>query len=140
LEENSFATLICVPKDYQDDVDWLEKHITHSLESDDVLHINFLQTILLTGPGAEHLSLYGDSLRSRMSHVDTWGILEIRNMGNQDDLLPGPYMVVKGKLWQVLRLYDDTQGAFLAPVRKSIEGRFFTKDYCYQVSSKLKYT
>ncbi|PQE16360.1 hypothetical protein CJF32_00006229 [Rutstroemia sp. NJR-2017a WRK4] len=101
-----------------------------------VLHIKFLQTILLTGPGAKKLSVCDSILRSRMSHVETWGILGIGDMGNQEDPLPGPYIAVNGKLWQVLRLRDDTQGAFLAPVRKSSDGKSVTK--CYYDNVLLK--
>lgn len=32
---------------------------------------------------------------------------------SQEGLQPGPYIAAEGTLWQVLRLYDDVQKAFL---------------------------
>ena len=124
MTEHSFSTVISFPQGHPFDDDWLEKSITKALNLDDVLHEDFLETILLTGPGSEQLSNAQSSGRLLRSVQNKWGVAKIRGLGLQSDLLPGPYIVVGGELWQVLRLYDDTQGAFLVPVRKSTDGRY----------------
>ncbi|KUJ13471.1 uncharacterized protein LY89DRAFT_737451 [Mollisia scopiformis] len=127
LTEHSSVTVISLPQGRSIDTDWLEAHITESLELDDVLREDFLQTILLAGPGTEQLSSIQPFERLTNPQSRTWKIKRIESVGWQSGLLPGPYIVVGDQLWQVLRLYDDTQGAFLAPVRKSIHGRDLTK-------------
>ncbi|KAH8588310.1 amidase signature domain-containing protein [Bisporella sp. PMI_857] len=126
LTEYSFVTVICLPQDHPVDADWLEAYITKSLKLDDVLHENFLQTILLTGPGTDELPNGQDFKRLLKFHSNAWDIVKIQGIGPQPGLLPGPYIAVGEGLWQVLRLYDDIQGAFLAPVRKSIHGSHFS--------------
>jgi hypothetical protein len=119
LKEKSFVTVVTYPGDHAvDEHQWLEESIGKALILDDVLNEEFLHTILITGPGAEAFMAESaeDLLRSA---GESWGTVNVQILGDESELLPGPYAVIGQELWQIHRLYEDTQGAFLVPVKKS---------------------
>lgn len=93
-----------------------------------MIHREFLSIIVLNGPGLEDLFSHGkvDEFerfidgRADMKHHEREGFAITRFLGIDHgcELKSGPYMVIKNCLWPVRRLHDDTQNAFLAPVRK----------------------
>lgn len=101
------------------DTDWLGAYLSKALRIDDVLRKEFLTTILLTSND----STTKLELDQGTDLATSFDIQSIKHASSQD-LIPGPYMIVGGDLWQVLRLYQDLQGAFLAPVRKSTRGGY----------------
>ncbi|KAF7512942.1 hypothetical protein GJ744_012045 [Endocarpon pusillum] len=104
-------------------VEWLESCISQALERDDVLRKEFLTTILINGlpslPSAK--GDFATDVRSLLTAYET-KYLELHC--EAQDIAPGPYARKTGSIWQVHRLYNDTHGAFLLPV-KQVEGRRF---------------
>ena len=81
--------------------------------------MEFLSAIIFRGPKHVDLTI-SPSVKALF---ETWGTLWFKHVVDDLDLLPGPYLVVKESLWQVLRLYDDVQGAFLVSVRTADQGQ-----------------
>lgn len=55
------------------------------------------------------------------SLFELWGTKDCVSIAEHRDLLSGPHLAVDRTLYQVLRLYDDVQAAFLVSVRATIQ-------------------
>lgn len=62
------------------------------------------------------------------SLFESWGTKHCLILAEHDYLLPGPQLVVGGRLYQVLRLYDDDQAAFLVSVRPTPQSQYVRFD------------
>jgi hypothetical protein len=73
------------------------------------LRIEFLEGIIFVGHASNDVEL------SPAMHelLVSWGTKRTKHLADHPAILPDPYIGVEGNLWQVLRLYDDVQGAFL---------------------------
>lgn len=99
---------------------WLERYISSCLSDDDVFQVEFLSVLIFSGhqdPGS------GLSAEVR-SLLESWGTKHYVILAEHEDLLPGPHLVIGGRLYQVLRLYDDDQAAFLISVRESPQPQY----------------
>ncbi|KAF2007617.1 amidase signature enzyme [Amniculicola lignicola CBS 123094] len=99
---------------------WLESTLESFLVEDDVITPEFFGTVLLVRKG--NFDLTFTSVRTR------WGTSIVQSVqvheGTQTTLVTGPYLIHYGRLWQVLRLYDDVQKAFLVTLRPRLDGTF----------------
>lgn len=96
-------------------MDQLQSYIEHVLQHDDVFRTEFLANILLVdGPSttcATNQTVH-DLARSYGSEL-----LSLKSQSHHKTrLASGPYLIAEGSLWQVSRLYDDVQGAFIVGV------------------------
>lgn len=98
----------------------LDDFVLHGLSSDDVFNSNFLNGILVLGPGR--------SLRARQVPTSWKGSWVHVIEQNDSSALPspGPYLLDKGKLTPVYRLYQDIQNAFNMALRRSSHQRYLT--------------
>ena len=62
------------------------------------------------------------------SLFDSWGTKHYVILAEHDDLLPGPHLVVGGRLYQVLRLYDDDPAAFLVSFQATPQSQYVNTD------------
>ncbi|KAL8899111.1 MAG: hypothetical protein Q9207_006362 [Kuettlingeria erythrocarpa] len=78
------------------------------VSKDDVLRQEFAKGVLLKSNGTNvKVSPKAEMLLS------SWGNKWIERLQTADAVHPGPYFYKDNALWEALRLYDDTQGAFL---------------------------
>ena len=84
------------------------------LTSDDVFSIAlFLGAIFTRSLTAGYVNIGPDVLELLESMGNLWGVIHYVNSAASGPL-PGPYLVVKGRLFEIFRLYDDTHGAFMS--------------------------
>jgi len=95
---------------------WLEDKLDSYSLQDDVIKPEFFETVLLAGGG--HISYMVVETR--------WGKTSLQSLDNGEGMqcAPGPYIVHRDSLWQVLRLYDDIQKAFLVTLRPDQDERW----------------
>lgn len=95
--------------------DQLQSYVDNVLQHDDVFRTEFLANILLVdGPSttcATNQTMH-DLARSYGSEL----LLLRSRSHHMTQLASGPYLIAEGSLWQVSRLYDDVQGAFMVGV------------------------
>lgn len=98
-------------------MDWLKSLIHDTLQDDDVFCSAFLSGVIFRGHGlSEDGSLNDGSREVLSSHGNLW--TQFIDAAHTDDpLLPGPYVLEKGLLWKVSRLYEDTAHAFTLGLR-----------------------
>lgn len=95
--------------------DGLQSYVEHVLQNDDVWQPEFLASIILVdGPGNPRENVHNEhdlvrSYGSKILSLDRWS-------HHVNLLVPGPYLIEDGSLWQVSRLHDDIQGAFMVAV------------------------
>ncbi|KAI4200446.1 MAG: hypothetical protein LQ350_003894 [Teloschistes chrysophthalmus] len=95
--------------------DWLKEFFDGSL--DDVSRHEFAKGILLQPNGtAANFSSEAKAL------LKSWGNSWIKTLAVT--VPPGPYFYKDNTLWQVLRLFDDHQGAFLVSLRPADDGAY----------------
>ena len=93
--------------------EWLEKKIKEMEKSDDVFNLSFLAGIVFAGqvrPDTEPSTELKALLESR-------GCKWMRFMycpSRTRNIVCGPHLVHEGRLKQVFRLYEDTNGAFMS--------------------------
>lgn len=95
---------------------WLKGKIEQHIQEDDVLQPAFLQTILIAGFPINTLPGLTSDL---LTLLEMWSIETIKFVERSEDVseLGGPYLLKSDKhLWQIFRLYEATQRAFLVPV------------------------
>jgi hypothetical protein len=115
---NSFLTVLEYDQGEKLSAEWLETCLRQALATDDVLRKEFLTTILINGlPSTED-----DLTTDLWSSLKVYGTKYLELHRGSQDIIPGPYARQAGSIWQLHRLYNDTQGAFLLPV-KQLEGR-----------------
>ncbi|OAL31268.1 hypothetical protein AYO20_08323 [Fonsecaea nubica] len=111
------ALLTILPRQFPEfpSKDGQQSYVDYVLQNDDVLQPEFLANILLLdGPGDPRGNAHSehDLVRSYGSKI-----LSLERWSHQMTLpVPGPYLIEDGSLWQVSRLYDDIQGAFMVAV------------------------
>lgn len=88
---------------------WLEDTLHKYIQNDDVIKPEFFATVLLAGTA----DIEPMTLQTR------WGTSNVQSLHVLDtkDFIFGPHIAHNGSLWQVLRLYDDFQKAFLVTLR-----------------------
>ena len=99
-------------------VDQLHSYVDHVLWQDDVFRMEFLANILLVddpdNTGTTNQTVHG------LTRYYGSTILSLKPQSHHlRQLAPGPYLIAEGSLWQVSRLYDDAQGAFMVGVEPS---------------------
>ena len=98
------------------------------VQGDDVFHPEFLANIVLVGDS----SGTAGTVQNVRSLANSWesNILSLKSQSDHMMLpIPGPHLIANGSLWQVSRLYDDVQGAFMVAVEPPV-----TKEYGYSMS------
>lgn len=94
---------------------WLEETLENYLSKDDVIKSQFFTTILVT-----------TDVNFKTKTIATkWGVLGVfpLRLGDGVQCATGPYIVHYDALWEVRRLYDDVQKAFLITLRPALNGR-----------------
>lgn len=99
---------------------WLEQYIASCLADDDVFKLEFLSVLVFVG----QQDLGNEVSAEVKSLFKSWGTKHCVIIAEHKDLLPGPHLAVDGKLYQVLRLYDDVQAAFLVSVRATTQSEY----------------
>ncbi|KAI4092830.1 MAG: hypothetical protein L6R37_007510 [Teloschistes peruensis] len=97
------------------DADWLKDFFDSS--KDDVLRQEFAKGILLQ-PNVTAASFSSGA----KALLNSWGNSWIQTLAVT--VPPGPYFYKDNALWQVLRLFDDHQGAFLVSLRPAEDGAY----------------
>lgn len=122
FDGRSLVTVIPMGEHKKIERPWLEQYIASCLEDDDVFKLEFLSVLVFVGhrgPGSE----VSAEVRSLF---ESWGTKRCMIIAEHKDLLPGPHLVIDGRLYQVLRLYDDVQAAFLVSVRANTQSEYVT--------------
>ena len=112
--------------------DWLKSLIDDALQADDVFCPAFLSGVVFCGYNTYNdYSLTAGACKVLSSHGTLW--TEFIDAANTHGyLFPGPYVLEKGLLWKVSRLYEDTANAFTMGLRTISNGR-----YCEQCPKPL---
>lgn len=103
--------------------DAVREYVENSLKKDDVLNIHFLKGIIIFyGDGIDQASSVKEELAAHNLPAGwntSWTFFIGTEIANNDNrkLLPGPYLVRRGRLWDVYRLYEDDINAFLVPFK-----------------------
>lgn len=97
--------------------EWVQ-HALAELDSDDVFNYAFLKAVLFVSADHRHPTLTESTLQVLKSRGAVW----IKTLPDTLNLSPGPYLTRDGTLAPMLRLYDDTHGAFLHAIRPGPEG------------------
>ena len=97
--------------------EWVQ-HAIAALDSDDVSNHAFLRAVLFVSADHLHPSLTESAIQVLKSRGAVW----IKTLPYTANLSPGPHLTLNGTLAPVLRLYDDTQNAFLHAIRPGPEG------------------
>jgi hypothetical protein len=92
---------------------WLRELIARYLETDDVFHTHFLSAIVFTGPPNIEITAGANKF---LHSVGTTRIELIDATKSTFVPSPGPYFASDQYLFEIWRLYDDSQGAFLTPL------------------------
>lgn len=93
--------------------DWLKKIIAKYEESDDVFHNQFLSGVIFTG--SPNLIVTAGA-RALLKSMGTVWIATQDITKSKAVPLPGPYFMFSQYLFEIRRLYDDSQGAFMTSV------------------------
>lgn len=87
------------------------------MQADDVFCLAFLSGVIFYGYGVSDGECLDTGIREVLSsHGNLWTRF-IDAASIDDPLLPGPYVLEKGLLWKVSRLYEDTANAFTLGLR-----------------------
>ena len=96
--------------------EWLRETLEAYRSMDDVFQDDFLSGVIFTRvkqpPSSSSLDISPSARRLLRSLGTMW--LDTIESNFVDDLpLPGPYLVVRRELREIVRLHDDVQGAFI---------------------------
>ncbi|KAL9047060.1 MAG: hypothetical protein Q9214_000267 [Letrouitia sp. 1 TL-2023] len=92
--------------------------VEEALPTDDVFHKAFLTGVVFYGSEDHPISPRMQDYLS--THENKWTqFVKINDSGTP--VFPGPYILERGWLWQVSRLFEDTVSAFTTGLRKSFE-------------------
>lgn len=128
--QRSLITVFPILPETTLNADWLESLLDDVLQADDVFCLEFLSGVVFLGNGI----LEGNSLDARtrelLSSRGTLWTQYIDAASIDGSLLPGPYVLEKGLLWKVSRLYEDTANAFTVGLRTvSKDGYYYQGPY-----------
>ncbi|KAL9631985.1 MAG: hypothetical protein Q9164_005592 [Protoblastenia rupestris] len=113
----SYATVIFLDqRTHKVTETWLRKTLAAYRSTDDVFQDDFLSGVIFTRvkspPSSPSLDISPSAYKLLESLGTKW--LETIDNGFADDLpSAGPYFVARHKLREIVRLYDDVQGAFI---------------------------
>ena len=113
LDGESLITVVPMGKYKKLERPWLEKYIATCLADDEVFTPAFLGVLVFVGQQDSG----SETSAEVRSLFNSWGVKQCINIAEHHGLLLGPHVGIDGKLYQVLRLYDDVQAAFLVSVR-----------------------
>ena len=109
LHENQhYATILPIESRETVTPAWLEGFIG----SDDVIRREFLESIVFVTSSLPEESVLTPDCQALL---ESWG--SKWTVRHNSDGLAGPFWVAGKGVWQIYRLYDDCQGAFLCSVR-----------------------
>ena len=109
----SFATAIDLRSQLSVTKEWLQEVIDGYKSSDDAFREAFLRGVIFTGAVEGHVKITRGARKLLRSLGNEWiHIIDIENV--EATPKPGPYIASKQWLFEVWKLYDDVQGAFLA--------------------------
>lgn len=97
--------------------EWVQ-HALADLDSDDVFNSAFLRAVLFVSADLHQPSLTDSALQVLEGRGSVW----IKTLPDTLSLSPGPHLTRNGTLAPLLKLYDDTQSAFLHAIRPGTEG------------------
>lgn len=100
---------------------FVQGYVETALKTDDVFCLEFLNGIICYGYSE------GQEFRPQLSPQNlpgswntSWTHFIATTSDGIEDLLPGPYLLKCGRLWNVYRLYDDPINAFYVPFKPAI--------------------
>ena len=111
--------------------DWLESLLDDVLQADDVFRFDFLFGVVFLGNGILESKSWNARARELLSSHGTSWTQFIDAASLDDSLLPGPYVLEKGLLWKVSRLYEDTANAFTVGLRTISNKGYYYRDPYY---------
>lgn len=121
--ETSLVTVIPVAVDEALDADFLHKRIVEYKSEDDVFHTRFLQGVIFTvelrDKRPKHLPASAVALLKSLEN-EWYEVVYKSSHSSVPE--PGTYVFLGEKLFEVYRLYDDHQGAFLTSFIPSTTG------------------
>lgn len=94
--------------------------VEEALHTDDVFHKAFLSGVLFYGGGDQPVS---PGMQNYLSSQENKWTRFVKIDDLEGPLFPGPYILERGWLWPVSRLFEDTVSAFTTGLRKSFEYR-----------------
>jgi hypothetical protein len=113
--EKSLITVIPIPVGLASLQEYVLSYVDIALRTDDVFCLEFLSGIVFSR------DLDGEDLSDLVSLKlpDSWNTSWIRSIiaSNGNAPLPGPYLLNRGRYWDVYRLYDDSINAFTTAFR-----------------------
>ena len=113
----SYATVIFLDQKTREVTEaWLRETLEAYRSTDDVFQDDFLSGVIFSRvkypPSSSSLDISPSARRLLKSLGTMW--LDTIESSLVDELpLPGPYIVVRRELREILRLHDDVQGAFI---------------------------
>ena len=122
LEFDGKSLVIVIPMGEHKNIErpWLDEYIASCLADDDVFKLEFLSVLVFVG----HQDLGSEVSAEVRSLFKSWGTKYFVIIAEHKDLLPRPHLAIDGKLYQVFRLYDDVQAAFLVSVRATMQSEY----------------
>lgn len=91
-----------------------------ALHADDVFHKAFLSGVIFYGGDDQHVS---PGMQDYLSSQENEWTRFVKIDDLEGSVLPGPYILERGWLWQVSRLFEDKVSAFTTSLRKLCEYR-----------------
>ena len=106
--------------------------ILERIQLDDVHHPDFLKAIIFTG-ASEHEIALSPETRDCMTRlgVEWYTFVADAKQGDCSELVPGPHLLSAGKFFQVLKIYEDANEAFLLGLQPRF-GNYRTKDLSHE--------
>ena len=113
--DTKFLTILKYDSQIPFQFSWLQRKLEETFQKDDVLHKEFLQTLLLSNVSSREET---DPSGEITAMLKFWNIGKIGFIPSGEDCsVAGPFLIKDdGHLWPVMRLYEDTKDAFLIPV------------------------
>jgi hypothetical protein len=133
LSSNQLATVISCAE-YIIHAQWLSETLAHFLKIDDVICAAFIDLLLIIPAKPEcHPTLHSDTEEWLLQK----GITIIISQEHNCQIPQGPYYVEQGGLYQISKLYPDTQEAFIFGTTPSKDTRGRQCALCYHQSYLL---
>lgn len=96
----------------------LIEFVKMALHADNVFHKAFLTGVVFYG--SENQPINSRMQDYLTTHGNKWTRF-VKMNDSETPVFPGPYLLKRGWLWQVSRLFEDTVSAFTISLRKSCE-------------------
>lgn len=97
---------------------WAQQSLQKNRETDDVFRNEFLQAVLFISELASVIQVEKPALK----YLTDIGVTWIGTMTGKTGLQAGPHIELGDTLTPVLRVFDDTHGAFLHALMKDEKG------------------